>query len=68
MKQTHVIWTNEALNDLLALEDYLGATPTTERTIDRILARAEQLATFPESGQKQETLTQQDYRYLVEGK
>lgn len=65
MSETTVIWTTEALNDLLDIEEFLGTKA--ESTIDRIIARTRQLENFPNSGQKQETTSRQVYRYLIEG-
>jgi plasmid stabilization system protein ParE len=64
---TSVIWTNEALNDLLDIEEYLGVGA--ESTVDKILARARQLGQHPESGAVQQTPShRQKYRFLVEGR
>jgi plasmid stabilization system protein ParE len=61
-----VIWTTEALDDLLDIETFIGNATKAEKIIDRILAKTRQLENFPESGKKYETVTQQEYRYLIE--
>jgi plasmid stabilization system protein ParE len=71
MKRVHVIWSDEALNDLETIYDFLGekSQPAAQRVTENILGRAKQLETFPESGQNQETIngSVKEYRYLVEG-
>lgn len=55
------------MNDLLDIEDFLGAGA--ETTINKILARRRQLEQYPESGTVQPTPAhRQTYRYLVEGR
>ncbi len=66
MPKTAVIWTNEAFDDLLQIEDYLGYDKS-QKVIDKIIARARQLEDFPLSGKIQPTQTRQEYRFLVEG-
>lgn len=66
MPKTAVIWTNEAFDDLLQIEDYLGYSKS-QKVIDKIIARARQLEDFPLSGKVQPTQTRQEYRFLVEG-
>ncbi len=69
MSVRRVIWTTEALNDLLDVETFLGSSPKTEATIDKIVSRAQQLEQHPESGVIQAMPAhRQQYRYLVEGK
>ena len=66
-----MIWSDEALNDLETIYDFLveKSQPAAQGTIERILSRSKQLETFPESGARQEAVkaTVKEYRYLVEG-
>ncbi len=66
MPKTAIIWTNEAFDDLLQIEDYLGQEKS-QKVIDKIIARTRQLEDFPLSGRVQPTQTRQEYRFLVEG-
>lgn len=67
MNKVPVIWTTEALDDLLDIEAFISDATTAENIVDRILAKSRQLENFPESGRKQPTQTKQEYRYLLEG-
>lgn len=71
MKIAQVIWSDEALNDLETIYDFLAekSQPSAQRIIDSILSRSKQLESFPESGTKQENIKAStiEYRYLVEG-
>jgi toxin ParE1/3/4 len=71
MKKAQVIWSDEALNDLETIYDFLAekSQPAAQRITESIMGRAKQLETFPESGPKQETIkaSVKEYRYLVEG-
>ena len=71
MKKVQVIWSDEALNDLETIYDFLTekSQPAAQRIAESILSRAKQLESFPESGPKQETIktSVREYRYLVEG-
>jgi len=71
VKKAQVIWTDEALNDLETIYDFLAekSQPAAQRIIDNILNRSKQLESFPESGTKQEVIkaSENEYRYLVEG-
>ena len=66
-----VIWTNRALKDLELISDYYIdiSIKTSEKIITGILKRTRQLETFPESGQKYESLqkTRFAYKRIVEG-
>ena len=66
-----MIWSDEALNDLEIIYDFLAenSQPAAQRTIENILSRTRQLESFPESGTKQQTTKskKKEYRYLVEG-
>jgi plasmid stabilization system protein ParE len=64
MSQAQVIWTNEALDDLLDLEEFLGIAKS-EAIIDKILARAKQLETYPESGAVQEMPSHRQTYYCL---
>ncbi|MFY7909793.1 MAG: type II toxin-antitoxin system RelE/ParE family toxin [Emticicia sp.] len=66
MPKHSVIWTNEAFDDLLLIEDFIGFNKA-QKTIDKIIARVRQLEDFPLSGRIQPTQTKQEYRFLVEG-
>ncbi len=66
MPKYSIIWTNEAFDDLLLIEDYLGHEKA-QKVIDKIIARVRQLEDFPLSGRIQPTQTRQEYRFLVEG-
>jgi plasmid stabilization system protein ParE len=71
MKKAQVIWSDEALNDLETIYDFLAekSQSAAQRITENILGRTKQLEAFPESGPKQETIKASDkeYRYLVEG-
>jgi toxin ParE1/3/4 len=71
MKRVNVIWSDEALNDLETIYDFLAekSLPAAQRITENILGRAKQLETFPESGSNQEPIkgSVKEYRYLVEG-
>lgn len=71
MKKAQVIWSDEALNDLETIYDFLAekSQPAAQRIIENVLIRLKQLESFPESGAKQEIVkpTATEYRYLVEG-
>lgn len=71
MKKAQVIWTDEALNDMETIYDFLAekSQPTAQRIIESILTRSKQLESFPESGAKQEIVKPagKGHRYLVEG-
>jgi toxin ParE1/3/4 len=66
MAEFTTIWTNEAFDDLLQIEDFLGIDKAS-KVIDKIIARTRQLQDFPLSGKIQPTQTRQEYRFLVEG-
>ncbi|GAB2625801.1 hypothetical protein GCM10027035_21950 [Emticicia sediminis] len=66
MPKHSIIWTNEAFDDLLLIEDFIGFDKA-QKTIDKIIARVRQLEDFPLSGKVQPTQTKQEYRFLVEG-
>jgi plasmid stabilization system protein ParE len=66
MPNFSIIWTNEAFDDLLLIEDFFGFD-NAQKTIDIIIARVRQLEDFPLSGKVQPTQTKQEYRFLVEG-
>lgn len=69
MKKVHVFWSNEALNDLEIIYDFLveKSQPAAQRIVESILSRTKQLESFPESGTKLETkVGSKEYRYLVE--
>lgn len=70
MKQVRVIWTDESLNDLEVIFDFLAekSVKVAKKIVQSILAKTRQLETFPESGSPQETdkTVSRSYRYLVE--
>ena len=71
MKQTQVIWTEESLNDLETIYDFIAekSSKSAKRIIKAILSRTRQLKDFPKSGTPQATniSTGKEYRYLIEG-
>jgi toxin ParE1/3/4 len=71
VKKARVIWSDEALNDLETIYDFLAekSQPAAQKIIESILSRSRQLESFPESGAKQEAIKAggKAYRYLVEG-
>ncbi len=71
MKKVQVIWSTEALVDLETIYDFLveHSQEAAQNVIEKILSRARQIETFPESGAIQLELKNADkeYRYLVEG-
>lgn len=69
MKKATVIWSENALNDLDVIFDFLSekSVKAAEKIISALLSSTSQLETFPESGQKQENISSsKTYRYLVE--
>lgn len=67
MNNYRIIWTNESLDDLLNIEEFLGNNAYADKMIDKIIARSEQLQAFPLSGQIQPSKSPKEYRYLIEG-
>jgi len=71
VKKTKVIWSDEALNDLETIYDFLSenSQPAAQRIVESLLSRTRQLESFPESGARQQTVRsgKNEYRYLVEG-
>lgn len=70
MKKAHVIWSAGALVDLETIHDFIAekSQQAAQKITLAILDRAKQLEAFPESGNKQETVSNaREYRYLVEG-
>ncbi len=66
MAEFTTIWTNEAFDDLLQIEDFLGIDKAS-KVIDKIIERTRQLQDFPLSGKIQPIQTRQEYLFLVEG-
>ncbi len=66
MQEYLVYWTDEAFNDLLDIEEFLGKQYSTV-VISEIILRTDQLIHFPFSGQEQYLPTKQTYIYMVEG-
>jgi plasmid stabilization system protein ParE len=70
VKKAYVIWSASALVDLETIHDFISekSQQAAQKITLAILARAKQLETFPESGNKQEVVSDaREYRYLVEG-
>lgn len=71
MKKAQVIWSDEAINDLETIYDFLAekSQPSAQRVVESVLFRSKQLESFPESGAIQELVKPNTkvYRYLVEG-
>ena len=53
MKKAQVVWSDEALNDLESIYDFLAekSQPAAQRIVESILDKSRQLESFPESGQ-----------------
>ncbi len=69
MKKVTVIWSENALNDLDVIYDFLSekSPKAAENIIAALLSRTTQLKVFPESEQVQENISStKTYRYLVE--
>ena len=69
MKKITVIWSENALNDLDVIYDFLSekSPKAAENIVATLLSRTTQLKVFPESGQVQENISStKTYRYLVE--
>jgi len=64
-----VVWTASALGHLGALRQYISQTSPVyaERMVQRILARAPQLAAFPDSGRQVPEVSRPDIREVIEG-
>jgi toxin ParE1/3/4 len=62
-----VIWTEPALDDLDAIAGYIAFDKpgAAKRLMQRVFARVEQLAVFPQSGGKPQDLSGTPYRQLV---
>jgi len=71
VKKIQVIWTDESLNDLEVINDFLSekSVKAAKKIVQSILERTRQLETFPKSGSLQETdkALSRSYRYLAEG-
>ena len=67
MSKVTVVWTSEALDDLLDIEAFIADASKAEKIVDSIIGKARQLEQFPLSGKKQETQTKQEYRFLLAG-
>lgn len=71
MKNAQVVWSDEALNDLEGIYDFVAETsqPAAQRIVESILSRSRQLEAFPESGAREQAIKSSniEYRYLVEG-
>lgn len=63
-----VFWSENALRQLETIAQYLAQTSAVyaERIVDRILARTDQLAAFPESGHSVAKAPSDDIRELLE--
>lgn len=59
-----VIWANEAFDDLLQIEDFLGGVEKADPIVSVLIARTRQLEQFPHSGTIQPTKSELEYRYL----
>jgi len=70
VRRAQVIWSDEALIDLDVIYDFLAdkSQQAAQRIVENIVGRALQLETFPESGARQEFLSNQhkQYLYLIE--
>jgi len=64
-----VVWTATALGHLGALRQYISQTSPfyAERMVQRILARAPQLAAFPDSGRMVPEVGRPEIREVIEG-
>lgn len=64
-----VVWTATALGQLGALRQYISQTSPVyaERMVQRILARAPQLAAFPDSGRMVPEVGRPEIREVIEG-
>ena len=70
MKKATVIWSANALKDLDIVFEFHAekSLKAAEKIISSLLARTEQLETFPESGKVEELISSsKTYRYVVEG-
>lgn len=63
-----VHWTNKALNDLLAIYEYIGSGSSgyADQTVDRLTRRTEQIKDFPQSGRPVPEYGREDIRELIE--
>lgn len=66
MQEYIIYWTDEAFNDLLNIEEFLGKRYSQD-IIAGIIISSDQLTNFPFSGTLQELPTAKEYRYLVVG-
>ena len=63
-----VFWTNEALDQLLAIHEYYAKNSKryADRVIDRLTRRSEQIAAFPWSGRTVSEYADPEIREVVE--
>lgn len=64
-----IVWTEFALEDLRLIHDYIAKDSKTyaDRLIDKLIARVDQLETFPKSGRVVPEFDNTDIRELIEG-
>lgn len=65
-----VVWSETVEHELSEIHDYLAHTSSSETaltTIERILARGEQIAAFPEIGREVEDFASPSIREVAEG-
>lgn len=65
----NVGWSRESLDDLDAIYQYIAQDSSVyaQRTLDRIVARAEQIARHPRSGRKTPEMNRPQIREVIEG-
>jgi plasmid stabilization system protein ParE len=66
MKVAQVIWSNEALNDLEIIYDFLAekSPQAAQRIVESILSRTSQLESFPESGARLDSIKVNESDYI----
>lgn len=64
----NVFWTDKAFDHLLQIREHLNVTSAVyaDRTVGRIIARSEQLETFPLSGRRVPEYARDDLREIQE--
>jgi toxin ParE1/3/4 len=71
VRRAKLIWSKEALYDLEAIFDFIAekSVQAAPRVVERIIAKATQLESFPESGPVEQSSKNRkmESRYLVEG-
>lgn len=66
---THLVWTEEAVEDLEAIRDYVARDSLrySRLVVERIIESAERIAAYPESGRVVPEVGRKDFREVIVG-